>query len=279
MSTSRFQCNPRFPKYQPINPMSVPANAATSSNSSTPSQADDTMKTPTTLESIPIELRRQIYTHLLKADHVRQLPNKFLICSYRFETAILSVNKKIHQQASDILYNENQFVTISCDWDIILTVMSNHEVAIVCGEPNLVGRFKKNIMRLHIKFPWACYKPESSGLGSKKKTGKVLESFIILADDVPSFTRMLHIMNMTNGGEMQVTKYLFRIEPTSTGPPSLNLQKNLLEPFRYLYTKEGTCSPRVASNLLVPSRVLQSIPPEIGQYCLFPTNSVSCKVQ
>ena len=199
----------------------------------------DGLPTPPIFEGLPIELRRKIYSHLLISDKVRQPPNEHLIRYYRFDTAILCVNKKIHLEALDMLYNENTFITVSCDWDQIFIVMKNHEVAVLCEKPKLVARFKKNIMRLHIKFSWSQkWKATQSG-PTNKKNGNVLESFLILADELPKFTRMIRIMNMTNGGDRQNTKYLFRMEPTSAGAPSLSLQKRLLEPFRYLYTREG----------------------------------------
>ena len=195
---------------------------------------------PVTFEGLAIEIRRKIYSHLLISDKVRQPPDQHLIRYYRFETAILCVNKKIHLEASHMLYNENTFITVSCDWDLIFTVMKNHEVAILCDKPKLVARFKKNIMRLHIKFSWS-QKSKATRVGpTNKKSSNVLERFLILADELPNFTRMVHIMNMTNGGDRQNTKYLFRMESTSSGAPSLSLQKRLLEPFRYLYTREGT---------------------------------------
>lgn len=95
-------------------------------------------------------------------------------------------------------------------------------------------------MRLHIKFFWAQH--ENKNAGANQKSGNVLESFLILADDLPTFARMVHIMNMTNGSETQNTKYLIRMESTPAGAPSLSLQKTLLEPFRYLYTREGKCT-------------------------------------
>lgn len=209
------------------------------SDSKMPSQPDGT-PTSATLEGLPIELRRKIYSHLLISNKVRQPPNEHLICYYRFETAILRVNKKIHLEASHMLYNENTFITVSCDWGMILTVMKNHEVAILCDKPKLVARFKKNIMRVHIKFSWSRTWKASQNEPTTKQSGNVLESFLILADELPNFTRMLHIMNMTNGGDRQKSKYLFRMESTSTGTPSLSLQKSLLEPFRHLYTWDGT---------------------------------------
>lgn len=220
--------------------MATPANKrdTTPSKSSLTNQLNGTSLTSNHFERLPIEIRRQIYSSLLTADKVRQPPDKLLVCSYHFDVAILCVNRKIYQEASDMLYNDNRFVVVSCDWEMIFTIMSNHEVATVCKDQKLVARFKRNIMRLHIKFLWAIHNPNNTEF-TNKQSGKVLKSFIIMANDLPIFTRMLHIMNMTNGGDRQNTKYNFRIEATPARLPGLELQRTLLEPFRQLYTREG----------------------------------------
>ena len=81
-----------------------------------PPKADGLPVLSRTLEGLPVELRRKIYSYLLISDQVRQPPDQLLIRSYRFETAILSVNKRINTEASEVLYNENKFVTISCKY-------------------------------------------------------------------------------------------------------------------------------------------------------------------
>ena len=138
-----------------------------------------------------------------------------------------------------MLYNENTFIIVSCDWEMIITVMKNHEVAILCHKAKLVARFKKNIMRLHIKFSWSQKWRATQNGPANKQSGNDLEGFLILADELPNFTRMLHIMNMTDGGDRQKSKYHFRMEASSAGAPGVSLQKSLLEPFRNLYTCVG----------------------------------------
>lgn len=138
---------------------------------------------------------------------------------YRLLTAVLSVSKKIHGEAHEMLYRENYFVTISSDWEMNFTYMTNHEVTTVCQKPQLVARFKNNIMRLHIKFPWA----------KTQGNTKVHASFIVLVQDLPSFTRLLYFLGVTNSRIRPQLNLNFRIEPTDAGPPSLAIQKTLLE--------------------------------------------------
>ncbi|KAL8825682.1 MAG: hypothetical protein Q9170_007701 [Blastenia crenularia] len=186
-------------------------------------------RAPLTLDKLPTEIQRNIYINLLKTDCVRQPPDEYLVRSYCFHTAILSVSKRIHEIASSILYQENCFVVISCNWEAIFETMTNHEVAIVCAERNLVARFKRHSMRLHVTFAWA-YKGDH---GNKAKSG-VLKTFIIVHNDLQSFVRLLHILGLSNGGSMPAYKLALRVEKSTAPSPGLPFQKKLLEPFRQL---------------------------------------------
>ncbi len=96
-----------------------------------------------TFEKLPVEIRRKIYDDLLKANRVRQPPDHLLVCNYHFQTAVLGVNKQIHREAHDTLYQDNRFIVVSCNWELISKVMANHEVAaIACGKSKLVSSFK-----------------------------------------------------------------------------------------------------------------------------------------
>ncbi|KAL8758143.1 MAG: hypothetical protein Q9184_004011 [Pyrenodesmia sp. 2 TL-2023] len=130
---------------------------------------------PLTLDRLPVEIQRNIYINLLKADYVRQPPDQYLVRNYRFYTAITSVNKRVHAIARSILYKENSFIVVSCDWEAFLTTMTNHEVAVVSATRDHVARFKNHVMRLHILFPWAY----NAGEHGSASNADVLESFII----------------------------------------------------------------------------------------------------
>lgn len=95
------------------------------------------------IEKLPLEIRLKIYNLLLNAESVRQPPDQYLVRKYKFETAILSVNKQIYREAYDMLYHDNHFIVVSCKWEMIHTIMSNYEVAAIAGNrPNLVAKFK-----------------------------------------------------------------------------------------------------------------------------------------
>ena len=102
-----------------------------------------TSKGLSTFELVPAEIRREIYQYLLKAKHVRQPLDEFMIRHYHFETVILGVNKKIYNEACPVLYRENHFIQVSCNWETFPLTMANHEVAaLMTTKPKLVSRFK-----------------------------------------------------------------------------------------------------------------------------------------
>ncbi|KAI4205612.1 MAG: hypothetical protein LQ346_001396 [Caloplaca aetnensis] len=187
-------------------------------------------KVPLTLDVLPVEIQRNIYASLLKADCVRQPPDQYLVRHYRFHTDIMSVNKRIHYIARSVLYKENSFIVVSCNWETFFTTMTNHEVAVVSSDRNHVARFRNHAMRLHIVFPWAYICGEH---GNKEKSG-VLESFVIVQEELSKFVRLLLILSLVNTGGMSPCKLTFRIEEPSTGALDQHVQKSLMEPFRRL---------------------------------------------
>lgn len=66
-----------------------------------------------------------------------------MVRHYHFEAAILSVNKNLHNEAWPVLYWENNFVTVSCNWEHIHKMMTTYQVAAIAGtKPGLVATFK-----------------------------------------------------------------------------------------------------------------------------------------
>ena len=64
--------------------------------------------TPCTFPSLPLELRRVIYHYLLVPSTLVKIKRK----AYNIETAILRVNKEIYEEASWVLYQENDWVLL-----------------------------------------------------------------------------------------------------------------------------------------------------------------------
>ncbi|KAL8712727.1 MAG: hypothetical protein Q9225_006887, partial [Loekoesia sp. 1 TL-2023] len=208
-----------------------------------------------TLDKLPAEIQRLIYVNLLEADYVCQPPNEYLVRSYHFHTAILFANKRINEIAHPILYHENHFVLVSCNFDKIFEDMEKHGVAAVSKKRNLVARFKHHSMRVHVVFPWA--EPqlyEADILIHNKST--ILRSFVTLRNELYRFVSLLQILSLSKYDCARSTSLTLRIEGQAAGTPHLGLQKLLLEPFRrlsilnYRATVFGSVDAAYGKNLL-----------------------------
>lgn len=73
---------------------------------------------------------------------------------------------------------------------------------------------QRSVLRLHIQVP-----SDRDGVHNQKINREALESFLILAVELPRLVRM----------------FIFQIEEHLEGPPSLARQRAVLEPFRLLY--------------------------------------------
>ena len=93
---------------------------------------------------------------------------------------------------------------------------------------------------------------ESKANKSKKKA---IVSFILVANELPQFVRMIRILKATDNVEMH--KLVFRFEVNSAGPPTLDVQRLIMEPFRCLRLSheelvlKGAIDPAHADNLRV----------------------------
>lgn len=84
------------------------------------------------------------------------------------------------------------------------------------------------VLRLHMNLPGG----RQRGEFGNKQHGKVIVSFLLVADELPRFVRMLRILKATSS--LALFKLIFRIETSPDGPPPLATQKLVLEPFRCL---------------------------------------------
>lgn len=69
----------------------------------------------------------------------------------------------------------NHFVIVSFEWDGLEIAKHWHGIPIVCEDPKPIARFQHHCMRLHLR-----YSPKS-------KRAKGLQSFLIVAADLPQF--------------------------------------------------------------------------------------------
>ncbi|KAI4145512.1 MAG: hypothetical protein L6R39_003780 [Caloplaca ligustica] len=180
---------------------------------------------PLTLDRLPIEIQRNIYAHLLKAECVRQPPqqviSQYMITKYHFETAISMANKRIHHIAHAMLYQQNNFIVVTCTSKIFHAI-DESGVPLLARNNGIVARFNKHVMRLHLVNPW--------GLLRESKP-KVRAAFILLQNDLPDFVRLVQYPRAVSVYDCNLR---INIEKTVAGPPNLQVQRLLLEPLRHL---------------------------------------------
>ena len=137
----------------------------------------------------PPEIREQVYKILLRsANHRYESAIQSLGPYYRFDLAILRVNKLIHHEATKI-FHDNLFVKISTPWpEAIAHVNSEGKVAVVAmGER--AKHFRNYHLRTHINTPdltpWSAHPHESY-------------SMVTCIQELEAFTRIWYYSNLNN---------------------------------------------------------------------------------
>jgi hypothetical protein len=98
--------------------------------------------------------------------------------TYRFEVNVLAVNREIRDEANDVLM-KNHFVAVSYRWAQLGYWKHSMDLPIVTENQSHIANFQKHILRVHVKGP------------NRFSKGESLESFLILAADLPRFRSML----------------------------------------------------------------------------------------
>lgn len=113
--------------------------------------------------------RVQIYQKLLGASNARQWPQSGRTltyksiefssaedqqptereghdCHYEFHTAIMRVSRNVHHEAHGVLYRDNCFITVYCNWALIGAVMRDYDVVpIAIQRRELVAKFNVSL--------------------------------------------------------------------------------------------------------------------------------------
>ena len=188
-----------------------------------------------TLEKLPLEIRRRIYQFLLKADSVHQSFNNQMVREYHFQLAILRVSKQIYGEAYDMLYRDNAFVAIffnglsSHFW----ANLGNYGVAALGRTiPDIGAQFKEHDLRLDVTLP-VIADEEWSSTGKTKEKDKALNCVVLMACELPRFVRMLRIFISRNPfAKFRLAFYAGSKE--SPSPASFIEGMRIWEPFRCL---------------------------------------------
>ena len=146
---------------------------------------------------IPRELRDQIYGYLLDSAYTRvKRPEDgldgyndyYTVQAYKFETAILAVNREIHDEAEGYLYKNNVFIVASLAWPGFATGEFGGMLWVPIVNAKHVSKMKHHTMRLHFTPSQDIRNPTLSyGAGDKIP----LETFLLLENDLRAFCNTL----------------------------------------------------------------------------------------
>ena len=102
--------------------------------------------------------------------------------------------------------------------------MKRFAIPVVCRKRKLLRTFQSHALRVHVTLPLSC----------ERRDAKVIEGFLLVAEDLRTFIRLLQTWNLAHGACLD-TKLNIRLEKAL----SLKNQKHLLEPFRGLVALPG----------------------------------------
>lgn len=191
-------------------------------------------------EKLPQELRDEIYGYLLVSTEVKEA------LTYRFHTAILATNRRISEEAQEVLFRQNTFIVVSTNWSFLAPFMKFEGVAMISNHG------VKTITQHHLSVI-----VDITGIQSLQRTlVDEMDSFLIVAEDLPLFTRYLGMMNLVHGATSGGFRVKLEVRATKLGNRRPALQKRLLEPFKdvrgaYLTaTLEGEVDPAYRAEVL-----------------------------
>lgn len=225
---------------------------------------------PTTcpfLDRAPIEIRQTIYAYLLSARYVDQGPNKLSMASYQFFTRVLRVNKQLYSEAREVLYRENSFVKVRCNWPGIFLTMECFGVSDICRDRDILSRFHEHILELEIDFPRERY-----GVRHQTEANWRLDvEFLLLDTEIPNFVRCLQAKDLTINTyedhrylrKCVAFKMRFILIHPSKGQPNLHAQRAVLEPFRALKIQKGCVTFHGAMDTIFVRDLMQIIMPHV----------------
>ncbi|GAP82672.1 putative tetratricopeptide-like helical protein [Rosellinia necatrix] len=220
----------------------------------------------TGLLSLPPEIRDQIYTLILHPDSNRTYgADEYTDYDYRGALALFQLNRQIYYEARDVFRRLNIFLRIETPWP-----EAEHHVGVVGHVPILASgaraaRFRGHSLQVAIETPTAAG-PEDGGT----------HQMVILADDLPAFTKAWFYWNLSHAGLNQwLSLKLFLRDPHAPDWDEKHVrrevQRRLLLPFGdvkglrdFSVAGDPRPQPRIAAEL----RALQAQPPPPPERCL-----------
>ncbi|KAI9808063.1 MAG: hypothetical protein M1827_007528 [Pycnora praestabilis] len=132
---------------------------------------------------LPIELRREVYSHLLDGKMVKKPQPTRQNPYYQFETAILAVNWQIHNEAQEFMEEKNIFVRVSTSWKGVFEGLITIKVPVV--SIHRVMRMKHPALSVMLRFL------------RESEIKKRSYAFLLLQSDLPLLCRYLRMYNLT----------------------------------------------------------------------------------
>ena len=191
------------------------------------------------LEKIPGEIRNQIYEYLLSAEYATIVENDtdgysvesmLETRSYKYNTNMFQVNRKIGQECQEFFHHKNRFVRISTNSETVLAcAMRNVPVVIPQDADNFSAQFLD--VTIHVTSP--------SYLGQIAKHDQI----VLAGKDVPTFIDHLRITDLDwareHGERLQplLRVYLSLQTRPKTGAENgnmLDVERAVLTPFKEL---------------------------------------------
>lgn len=104
-----------------------------------------------TLQTLPLEIKNEIFSHLLLGEKIKTLPcGRPPIAKYNWHTSILRVNKALGNEAKACLYSHNTFAIIRSDTTRLLKrIIECSLLPVVSYDP---GKFKHHSLEVQLQY-------------------------------------------------------------------------------------------------------------------------------
>ncbi|KAI4140044.1 MAG: hypothetical protein L6R39_005982 [Caloplaca ligustica] len=170
--------------------------------------------------ALPAEIREHIYHAILSTDNARRPPNNDdEPASYRYDLAVLRVNKQIHHEAKKA-FQDNIFIKISTPWSESIDHISSEGRVPIITTGLKAESFESYHLWIAIDTPGVSF----SGCAY---------SMLICLEDLPAFTRMWRFSNLNHQGLNSHLRLTLTIKDPHVPDRKIpkGLQSRLLLPF------------------------------------------------
>lgn len=176
------------------------------------------MAIPSPLLALPLEIREQIYTHLLSPATARRVLHDDYI-RYRYSLTVFLTNHQIYTEARTVFTRLNHFVLLETPWEAETHVAHEHRVPIVASGSRATkwAKYWDAVLAIRIDAP------EFAESGEAEEVCKL----VLLAGDIGSFASMWFYSDLSYPGLNERLRLTLRLRKGVVK----KVQEKLLEPF------------------------------------------------